>query len=111
MVDSQGAADDLRRRVPRVSRLVRVIHNPVVWPGHSRQAAVGVDHPWLEDPEIPVILSVGRLAEVKDHATLLRALALVVTSRPARLVVLGEGAQRGELIRLAEELRVADRLF
>ena len=44
---------------------------------------------------------------MKDHATLLRAFAEVVSSRPARLIILGEGAERGNLLQLAERFGIA----
>ena len=55
-----------------------------------------------------MILSAGRLVPLKDHATLLRAFARVVRLQPARLVILGEGPERGRLLRLAEELGVSE---
>lgn len=107
VVNSPGVAEDLNRRAPRASDRVRVIHNPVVWPDHLERAAMPVDHAWLEDPQTPVVLSAGRLVSPKDHATLLRAFAEVATMRPARLVLLGDGPQRDDLTKLAEELRIA----
>lgn len=107
VVNSPGVAEDLNRRAPRASDRVRVIHNPVVWPDHLERAAMPVDHAWLEDPQTPVVLSAGRLVSPKDHATLLRGFAEVATMRPARLVLLGDGPQRDDLTKLAEELRIA----
>ena len=107
VVNSPGVAEDLNRRVPRASDRVRVIDNPVVWPDHLERAAMPVGHAWLEDPQTPVVLSASRLVSPKDHATLLRAFAEVATMRPARLVLLGDGPQRDDLTKLAEELRIA----
>ncbi len=109
VANSRGMADDLKRNVvPNSSHLVQVIPNPVTCPDHAEKAALAVEHPWFGDPRIPVILSVGRLIPAKDHSTLLRAFAEVVKSRPARLVILGEGADRGKLIALAQKLGIAD---
>ncbi len=110
IANSRGSADDLERSIPGVSGRVRVVPNPVVMPDHAEKAAEPVDHPWFGDGEPPVILAVGSLAPLKDHATLLRAFALVSRSQPARLVVLGEGPERGRLSRLAEELGIAERV-
>ena len=55
-----------------------------------------------------MILSAGRLTGVKDHATLLRAFAEVLDSRAARLVVLGDGIERDNLLQLAERYGIAD---
>jgi glycosyltransferase involved in cell wall biosynthesis len=51
--------------------------------------------------------AVGRLTEVKDHRTLLKAFALVVRERPElRLELLGDGPLRAELAALCHELRL-----
>ena len=105
---SQGVAEELCGLVPTVCRKVVTVNNPVVWPDHAEKAAATVEHPWFMDGVRPVVLSVGRLASAKDHATLLKAFARVVRSQPARLVVLGEGPERGNLLRLAEQLGIAE---
>lgn len=59
----------------------------------------------------PVIVFAGRLIEVKDAPTLLRAFALVVRRRPgARLKIAGEGVLGESLRREAAELRIADQV-
>ena len=108
VANSLGAAEDLRRSVPRIAVRVQTVRNPVVTPELVDQAGVPVEHPWFEDKGVPVVLSVGRLVPLKDHATLLRAFARVVRLQPARLVILGEGPERGRLLRLAEELGVSE---
>ena len=107
---SHGVADDLRGVAPAVSHKVMMIYNPVVWPDHAEKASAPVDHPWFYDEGIPVILSVGRLVPLKEHATLLRAFAEVVDSRPARLIILGEGPERQNLSALAERLNISQYL-
>ena len=104
---SRGVSDDLCSIVPGSSHKVKTLYNPVVWPDHSERAMAPVDHPWFNDKDVPVVLSAGRLAPVKDHAMLLRAFAQVIESRPARLVILGEGSERGKLTKLAERLGIA----
>ena len=104
---SQGVADDLRAIVPAASHKVTAIPNPVVWPDHPQKARESVDHPWFNDEPTPVILSAGRLTTVKDHATLLRAFAETLRSRPARLVILGVGPERENLLEMAERLEVS----
>jgi glycosyltransferase involved in cell wall biosynthesis len=60
-------------------------------------------------PEAPLALAVGRLIAQKDHATLLRAFALVQATLPAaRLAVLGSGPLEAETRALAAELGIAD---
>ena len=107
---SQGATADFKRSFPEVSHRVRYVPNAAVGPDVALQAASPVDpslHPWFDDAAVPVVLAVARLAPQKDLPTLLRAFARVVRSRPARLVVLGEGPERARLADLARELGIS----
>lgn len=104
---SRGATEDFKRSFPNVSHLVQYVPNAAITPDIAEQSTWPVAHPWFNDPTRPVILSVARLAPQKDLATLLRAFAEVVRSRPARLVVLGEGDERGRLTLLARELGIS----
>lgn len=112
---SRGVADDLADSSGIDRELVRVIYNPVVTDKIELMAREAVDHPWFADATIPVLLSAGRLAEQKDHGTLIRAFAKARAQRPMRLVVLGNAGsedktleRQEELMRLACELGVGD---
>ncbi len=104
---SFGVAEDLKRAAPRAGGLISVIPNPVVSPALTEQARLPLEHPWFGDPRTPVILTAGRLViSQKDQPTLLRAFAEVLKSRPARLVVLGEGPDLNKLTAFARELGI-----
>jgi 1,2-diacylglycerol 3-alpha-glucosyltransferase len=61
--------------------------------------------------EAPVIINVGRVGEEKSLAHLLRAFPLIVKKHPdARLVFVGQGPYLDELKRLADRLKVTDRI-
>lgn len=102
---SQGVKEELASELSLDPTRLAVVYNPVVGEGLEKQANEPVRHPWF-DQEIPVILSVGRLVPEKDHATLLRAFARLLSDREARLLILGEGPLRGELEELARRLGV-----
>lgn len=104
---SQGVRDDLVKQLGVAAEKVRVIPNPVDIAEIRRLGEETPDEPWLGPGAPPVILGVGRLVPQKDFATLLHAFALVRRERQARLMLLGEGALRGELERLAAKLGVA----
>jgi glycosyltransferase involved in cell wall biosynthesis len=55
---------------------------------------------------VPFLLSVGRLSAEKDFPTLLRALAMLRSRRPLRLLILGEGEKRSELESLTASLGI-----
>jgi glycosyltransferase involved in cell wall biosynthesis len=62
-------------------------------------------------PGIPLLGIVGRLAPIKDHPALFRALTLLEAgSQAPHLVVVGDGERREELGRLADELGLASRI-
>ena len=103
---STGVAADLERQAPRIAGSVQVIPNPVPHDDIAAMAAAPPGHPWFDDPVVPLILSAGRLVGQKDFSTLIRAFAEVAKSRPARLVILGEGRERDALAGLARELGI-----
>ena len=104
---SQGVAEDLRTSIPASSRKIETVYNPVLTQEIAEKAGEPVDHPWFDSEGPPVIIAAGRLTAVKDHAMLLRAFAELVQSRPARLVMLGEGPERENLMQLARRYGIA----
>ncbi len=105
---SNGVADDLSMTADIPRERISTIYNPVVNPRLLEKSRAPVDHPWFRGDGPPVVLSVGKLIERKDFATLLRAFRRVRAQRDARLVILGEGKQRDRLTRLAVELGIRD---
>lgn len=104
---SRGVRDELAALVPGSDPLL--IHNPVLPDELPRLAAEPAGHPWLGDGGPPVVVGVGRLSPEKDFPTLVGALGLLRRrGRPARLLVLGEGADRGRIEAAAAEQGVAD---
>ncbi|MEO8523689.1 MAG: TIGR03088 family PEP-CTERM/XrtA system glycosyltransferase [Caldimonas sp.] len=62
-----------------------------------------------------VVGTVGRLQPVKDQATLVRAFAALAQRHPeladrARLLIVGDGPEKAELMRLAASLELGDRV-
>lgn len=56
-------------------------------------------------PDQPLVMQVARLNRLKDHATALRAFALVAAQRPdARLALAGDGEERAAVEQRIEEL-------
>jgi glycosyltransferase involved in cell wall biosynthesis len=114
---SAGVAEDLRRVFDVEDVPIGVLDNPILPDGYRALARAPCPHPWLTgtgpagplDARPPVILAVGGLRKVKDFATLLRAFARL-DDRAARLLILGEGKERGHLTRLGRRLGIGDRL-
>jgi glycosyltransferase involved in cell wall biosynthesis len=89
---------------------VKVIRNPVITSRLQQAADEPAPHPWLSQADRPVILGAGRLTLQKDFQTLLRAFARLHSTRPCRLIILGDGGQRDTLLALADTLGIAEDL-
>lgn len=105
---SPGVAEDLVELCGLAPESVVVLNNPVVTPEVARMRTEPVTHPWLRDGGPPTVLAAGRLTAQKDFPTLLAAFAAVRRSRPARLVILGDGPLREELEELVARLGLSD---
>ncbi len=106
IVTSIGVAEDMSRYTGLARELIHVVPSPVVATDVFTSAYRCPDHPWLQDKQSPVILGVGALSYVKDFQSLIRAFAEVHSTRPCRLIILGKGKLRDELLRLASRLGV-----
>jgi glycosyltransferase involved in cell wall biosynthesis len=107
LAPSEGVGEDVRLITGLPPERIVVVHNPVFRPEILALAGQPVTHEWFGDPAVPVIVAAGKLKPQKDFVTLLKAFARVRNQRVARLVILGEGAQREALEQLADELEVA----
>lgn len=105
---SEGVADDLRRSRGVSDHKLWTLYSPLVTPDVAAKARLEPDHPWFRDGEPPVVLGVGSLLPHKGYRTLLDAFAKARARSDLRLVVLGEGSQRGELEAHATSLGIAE---
>ncbi len=103
---SEGVSEDLARLVTLPPDKLRVISNPIVASDIEGLTRAPVELEWFGDGD-QVFVAAGRFQPQKDFQTLIRAFALVRSQRPARLVVLGDGPERGRLEALIRELDVA----
>ncbi len=98
------SAADARRYAAWYRRAaIAPVHNPYVTDAMVAAGAARVSH------SEPVLLSLGRLAPQKDHATLLSALARL-RDRQWRLHIVGDGPLRETLEQQARTLGIADRV-
>ncbi|HEY3814279.1 MAG TPA: glycosyltransferase [Caulobacteraceae bacterium] len=102
-------SDGVAHSVSRISGVplsrVHRISNPPTLSLDVGEEAFSIRWP---DGDGPRLLTMGRLAREKDHATLLRALAIVRRTMPARLAILGTGPLRDELLALTRDLGLAE---
>lgn len=108
-LNSHEAADDLQQRFPAVAD-TSVIHN-FYDEQMLQRARQSLPEESLRRLEGTVIMTCGRLVKVKRQDALLRAFSLLAGRFPeARLVIVGEGAERTELTALAERLGLTQRV-
>jgi glycosyltransferase involved in cell wall biosynthesis len=107
---SEAVAEDLRSRFLISGLPLRVLCNPIVPDDVAARAKAPCLHPWLAHGGPPVILAVGGLRKVKDFPTLLRAFARLPSAGDARLLILGEGKERGRLTQLVSRLGLEGRV-
>jgi len=108
LVPSRGVADDLSAYTGLPPEKIRVVPSPGIPDDLFNQTLPLPDHSWFRERERPVILSAGELGARKDFATLLRAFALLRARRPCRLVIIGRGKQREQLLELAGTLGIRE---
>lgn len=103
-------ADQLIRDLAVPPGKIHCIPNPVDAERIRARGREPLAHPWLDDPNLKVVISAGRLIPQKDYATLLRAFALLPPAMPTRLIIVGEGPERPRLEALATELGIDTRI-
>ena len=103
---SDGVAADLSSTLRVPPEKITRIYNPIATELPEAGVAASPPHPWLAEDQPPVIMAMGRLAPVKDFSTLLRGFAILRRTLHARLIILGEGPLRYELMELADTLGI-----
>jgi glycosyltransferase involved in cell wall biosynthesis len=103
-----GLRDELIREIPEIAERTALVVNPVIDDDLERRAGEK-PHPELEGGGA-LVVGIGRLTRQKDFATLLRAFAALDAPPDARLLLLGDGPERGALERLAQELGIRERV-
>lgn len=108
LVPSAGAAKDFLNLSNLDADFIHVVPSPIVKSNMGLLANEEISHPWFLNGELPIILGVGELSSRKNFASLVRAHSLVLDDVQCRLVVLGRGRQRSNLIELTKRLGTTD---
>jgi glycosyltransferase involved in cell wall biosynthesis len=85
---------------------IHTINTPVITPEFFERADETIDHSWLGNGGPPIVLGVARFVPQKDLVTLIRAFHEVHLSRPARLIIVGDGPERAKLETLITSLQI-----
>ena len=103
---SDGVRSEMVQSVGVCPRRAVTIYNPIITPAAIAQSGETPSLPAFGQPGEPIIASLGRLTMQKDVSTLLRAFELLRRARPGRLLILGDGPERGHLEQLARDLNL-----
>ncbi|MGZ5280620.1 MAG: glycosyltransferase, partial [Pseudobdellovibrionaceae bacterium] len=108
---SEGVRKDMIEFIGISSQKLRTIYNPILHPILKKMGEETIPSGTLPIDDTPFILAVGRLSKEKDYGTLIRAFQKVKVQHPARLIILGEGEERGHLEALIQELDLGSHVF
>lgn len=105
---SEGVADDLASKLRLDRDRIRVLYNPLIDDDLLQKSREPLEHAWLQ-PGNRTIVTAGRLVPWKGHPETIRAFAKIRQSQPdARLIILGEGAERPSLEALVAKLGLSE---
>jgi glycosyltransferase involved in cell wall biosynthesis len=107
---SEDVGRDLREASGLREELITVIPNPVVTPELMNELARRAEHHFFDEGLPPVILGIGRLSHEKGFDILIRAFGLLLETMDARLLIVGEGADRPKLEALVAELGLENKV-
>jgi glycosyltransferase involved in cell wall biosynthesis len=103
--DMVGMYQKMFRNSPHVC-----VYNIIKDEASLAKAKEPVEHPWLSNKSLPVVISAGTLTRRKGFADLINAFAIAQASTPMRLIILGDGYLMDELTSLARELGIEDKV-
>ncbi len=105
---SSGVSMDLSQLSGIAASEFTVIHNPAA----KGSVNFGVGRPaLLRGVSGPLVLSVGTLKKVKRYDLLIEAFSRLPRELNATLAIVGEGTERMQLKRLAEELNISNKVL
>jgi len=112
VANSGAVAQRLAHTLPLREEAIRVIPNAVEPSREDRPACrASVRREFGFAPDQPLVVSVGRLVDVKNYPMLFRAAKSVLAQRPdVRFLVAGHGPMESDLARLRDEMALGDSL-
>jgi glycosyltransferase involved in cell wall biosynthesis len=104
---SEGVAGDLSATLGFPRESIRVIYNPSVTDSLLSFHSERPSHPFWQSG-VPVLVAVGRMVLAKNFPGLIQAFQKALEKREMRLVVIGDGPERGRLERMVDELGIGE---
>lgn len=111
---SKNIADDLVDNWGVDNKKLRIILNPLDVEEIRRRSKEKIDQDWLDDKIVgkgDLIVATGRLVKVKGFTFLIKAMGVVSQKRNSRLLILGQGEEKSELIELSKALGIENKVI
>ncbi len=86
------------------------IYNIVVDSESKKRMLEPVNHPWIDDKKIPLLIAAGKLAPWKGFEDLIYAISELNSALDLRLLILGDGPLRDQLNRLIFKLNLQNKI-
>ncbi len=106
--NSKGLADEIRDMY-KLKKTPEIAYNCIDTKGIESKSSENAEHKWF-GAETPLIISVCRLAPHKGVGDLIEALKIVNEKKSVRLLVLGDGKSKKELMAHAREIGISDKI-
>ncbi|GAA0707298.1 hypothetical protein GCM10008904_16400 [Paraclostridium ghonii] len=90
---------------------IDVIYNPVIDENFYDKAEEQINEFPYTQSDKPIVVTVGRLSEVKNHNLLIDAFEIVLKSKDAYLVLIGDGELEEELSHKINQLGLSNNIF
>lgn len=88
---------------------INVIYNPIC--KEDNKDEITIKKNWFEDiKKVPIILSIGRLERQKNYSLLIRAIYELNKSIQARLLIIGTGSEKNQLVKLIKDLNLEEKI-
>jgi len=105
---SEGAARSLSSLISVPLGRIEVPYVPIVSDEITKLANEPVDDAWIIDPNLKVVLCVGRIVKEKNLSLLVRSFARVAKLGKCRLILLGDGDDKVNIQNEVKALGVQD---
>lgn len=106
---SNGVAKSIEE-VLQYKEDVQVIYNPIVHSSDFNYIPKMAPHAWCNE-NTPVFVACGRLTKQKNFKMLIVAFQKLVKIQNVRLIILGDGEEKEELLQLVEKLNIKNNVY
>lgn len=107
IVNSNDTKKSLLKIVPYIKNKITIIPNPVFF---YDEFNMELNNKRFIENEIPKFIGIGRLVDQKNFHLLIKAFNLVQKKNKSKLLIVGEGHLKNDLINLTSNLNINDKV-